>query len=70
MTENVLVSAEGGEDATSRSADELTTTHTNDRKPMNPSFRPVFALILGLMLAPIAHAETTNVSVTIDVVNS
>jgi hypothetical protein len=37
---------------------------------MNPSFRPVFALILGLMLSPIAHAETTNVSVTIDVVNA
>ena len=37
---------------------------------MNPSFRPVFALVLGLMLSPIAHAETTNVSVTIDVVNA
>ncbi len=37
---------------------------------MNPSFRPVFALILGLMLAPIVRAETTNVSVTIDVVNA
>jgi hypothetical protein len=37
---------------------------------MNPSFNRIFALVFGLMLAPIAHAETTNVSVTIDVVNS
>lgn len=37
---------------------------------MNPSFNRVFTLILGLTLAPIAHAETTNASVTIDVVNA
>jgi hypothetical protein len=65
-----MVSAEGGEDAASCSAEVLTSNHTNDCKSMKPSFNLVFALVLGFMLAPTAIAETTNVSVTIDAVNS
>ena len=37
---------------------------------MNPSFIRTFALIFGLVLAPVVRAETTNVSVTIDLVDS